>query len=174
MELTLNELLEWQKENERITGIFNSTDHKCQVVLSDNLGYVITGIYDENTKFEVEDDLEEAKEFLNEMYNGIYKYINGDYIVATKRFKRKSGKTFTLSNLAKVNNSLYVCSTVNLCKIGDEIAGGLAYKSVNQLLRQDGLNFEEFIVDEIFDYEYEKLKEFYPHTKIFGVFKSSK
>ena len=54
MELTLNELLEWQKENERITGIFNSTDHKCQVVLSDNLGCVITGVYDENTKFEVE------------------------------------------------------------------------------------------------------------------------
>ena len=54
MELTLNELLEWQKGNERITGIFNSTDHKCQVVLSDNLGYVITDIYDENTKFEVE------------------------------------------------------------------------------------------------------------------------
>lgn len=54
MELALNELLEWQKENKRITGIFNSTDHKSQVVLSDNLGYVITGVYDENTKFEVE------------------------------------------------------------------------------------------------------------------------
>lgn len=115
-----------------------------------------------------------VKEFLNEMYDGVYSKNNGDYIVESGNFERKSGKTFTLSNIAKENNSLYVCSSVLLCKVGNKIAGGLEYKSVNQLLKQDGLSFDEFIVDEIFDYEYEKLKEFYPHTKIFGIFKKTK
>lgn len=113
--------------------------------------------------------MKDVKGFLNEMYDGVYSEINGDYIVESGNFERKSGKTVTLSNIAKENNSLYVCSTVNLCKIGDDKVEGLEYKSVNQLLRQNGLSFDEFIVDEIFDYEYEKLKEFYPHTKIFGV-----
>lgn len=117
--------------------------------------------------------MKNVKGFLKEMYDGVYSEYNGDYIVETENFERKSGKTVTLSNIAKENNSLYVCSSVILCKVGNEIAGGLEYKSVNQLLRQDGLSFDEFIVDEIFDYEYEKLKEFYPHTKIFGVFRKS-
>ena len=118
--------------------------------------------------------MKNVKEFLNEMYEGVYSEINEDYIVESENFERKSGKTVALSNLAKVNNSLYVCSSVLLCKFGNEIAGGVEYKSVNQLLKQDGLSFDEFIVDEIFEYEYEKLKEFYPHTKIFGVFKKTK
>lgn len=118
--------------------------------------------------------MKNVKGFLKEMYDGVYSEYNGDYIVETENFERKSGKTVTLSNIAKENDSLYVCSSVLLCKVGNELAGGLEYKSVNQLLRQDGLSFDEFIVDEIFDYEYEKLKEFYPHTKIFGIFKKTK
>ena len=53
MELTLNELLEWQKENKRIPAIFNSTDHECQVVIDDKLRYAFSGRFNENTKFDV-------------------------------------------------------------------------------------------------------------------------
>ena len=53
MELTLNELLEWQKENKRIPAIFNSTDHECQVVIDDKLRYAFSGRYHKNTKFDV-------------------------------------------------------------------------------------------------------------------------
>lgn len=53
MELTLNELLEWQKENKRIPAIFNSTDRKCQVVISDTFGCAFSGRYHKNTKFDV-------------------------------------------------------------------------------------------------------------------------
>lgn len=53
MKLTLNELLEWQKENKRIPAIFNSTDHECQVVIDDKLRYAFSGRYNENTKFDV-------------------------------------------------------------------------------------------------------------------------